>query len=317
MSRGLSRLTAAGLACALVAAACGDDGDSSEEAPATTEAAAGSTVAPTTDGEGGGIDPSLTRDDVDCSEEGLGEEEEADFTTARYVVDGILGAVCLGEDDPTLVEAWEILADITPGGQLADLALFAGFAGGGEGEEVTLAFVNVLDDDSQFQMSVNLAEADADPEESTLTMVHEFSHVFTALPTELDRTVLPEECATYDNGEGCYVEGSIMDDWILEFWGGGLIDEIDPTAEATVADGQVRCDADAGFFGAYAASSPEEDFAEAFSAFVLQLPTLAPEQEARYAFMEARPGLVEFRDRALASGYGPQSNNFDECGLAA
>jgi hypothetical protein len=314
MARRVVGPVALGLALAVVAAACGDDGDGGGAAT-TAIAPVATTEAPPL--EGGGFDPSLTRDDVDCSEEGLGEGAEFDFTTAHFVVDGDLGAVCLGEEDPTLVQAWSILSEITPGGQLADLALFAGFGGGDDGEEVTLAFVNVLDDDSQFQMSVNLAAADEDPDEFTLTMVHEFGHVFTALPTELDRFVTPEECTTYDNGEGCYIEGSLMADWVTTFWGGGLAEEVDPTVEATTAEGQDRCDVDPGFFGAYAASNPEEDFAEAFSAFVLQVPAETPEQDERYLFFEARPGLVEFRDRAVAAGYGPQAHNFDPCGEAA
>ncbi len=114
---------------------------------------------------------------------------------------------------------WETLASVTPGGQLAGLALFAGFSGGDASDsqdEVTQTFVNVVDDDSRFQMSVNLDEIEADADVATLTMVHEFSHVFTALPSELDRTVPPGECANYDNGEGCYVTGSIMAGWAAE-----------------------------------------------------------------------------------------------------
>ena len=104
-------------------------------------------------------DAGLTRDDVDCSVEGLDDTGEFQFVAAHYVVDGNLGATCFGGDDPTLTQAWEILSAIVPGGQLRDLALFGGFAGTDEGDEVTLAFVNGREGVDEFQMSVNLDEA--------------------------------------------------------------------------------------------------------------------------------------------------------------
>ncbi len=313
----------------LIASACADPeepGDTSSPAPeAEVDSSDGLPYPDEGGGEpedepgsltGGGVDPTLTRDDVDCSVEGLDDTGEFQFVAAHYVVDGNLGATCFGGDDPTLTQAWEILSAIVPGGQLRDLALFGGFAGTDEGDEVTLAFVNGREDVDEFQMSVNLDEAEALPDEFTLTMVHEFAHVFTALPTQIDRTMMPEDCFTYDNGEGCYLPDSVMNAWAQQFWGDEL-GEFDPTAEATAAAGQERCDGDAGFFGAYAASNPEEDFAESFSAWVLRVPATTAGQQERYSFMEQRPGLVEFRQRAEAAGYGPQPNNFDECGLGA
>jgi len=258
-----------------------------------------------------------TRDDVDCSQEGLGADDIVSFTTTHYVVDGALGDVCLGEADDRLTQAWDALATITPPGQLTDLGVFTGFTSAEDGEEVTLAFVNALDaDGSLFQMSVNLDTYVDDPNEAQLTMAHEFSHVFTSLPSQLDRTVeAVENCATYDNGEGCYLDDSIMYQWIRTFWGDGLIDQVDPFAEATGADGQERCDADPGFFGAYAASTPEEDFAESFSVYVFDVETFSAAQQARIDWIAAQPGLAEFRERADEAGLTGLPNNFDECGL--
>lgn len=272
--------------------------------------------------DGGGEDAAATettgsRNDVDCTAEGLGSDDAVAFTSAHPVVDGRLGEVCFGDVDQRLIDAWQSLATIAPQGQLADLGLFGGFDAVGDGDDVTLAFVNTLDDDGTlFQMSVNLVESDADPAELQLTMAHEFTHVFTALPSQVERTVEAiDACDTYYNGEGCYYDDSIMFQWIEEFWGDGLIDQIDPEAEATADDGQARCDADPGFFGAYAASTPEEDFAEAFSAFVFGIETFSDEQQERIDWIAARPGLAEYRDRAIEAGVPTPPNNFDECGL--
>lgn len=282
-----------------------DDGDQSANAAQEPSA------------EGTGTTAADTRDDVDCSQEGLGADDTVSFTTAHYVVDGALGDVCLGDADDRLTQAWDALATITPPGQLADLGVFTGFTSAEDGEEVTLAFVNALDaDGSLFQMSVNLDTYVDDPNEAQLTMAHEFSHVFTSLPSQLDRTVeAVETCTTYDNGEGCYRDDSIMHQWIQRFWGDGLIDQVDPFAEATAADGQARCDADPGFFGAYAASTPEEDFAESFSVYVFDVETFSAAQQARIDWIAQQPGLTEFRRRADEAGLTGLPNNFGECGL--
>lgn len=263
---------------------------------------------------GGEIDFSLDRSDVDCDADELNSFDGVFFTTAHVVVDGNLGAVCLGEPDEELLIAWRVLAEITPPGQLADLGLFGGYAST-EIDGTTLAFVNTLDSPgSLFQMSINLEEAENDPDELMLTMAHEFAHVFTSLSTETDRSVRITNCETYHNTEGCFREDSLMWLWIEEFWGDGLIDEINPWLTPTSSDGEPRCSINPGFLGSYAASNPEEDFAETFSGFVFRLEVESPELQAKMDWMAEQPGLVEFRDRAIAAGLGPLGNFFERCG---
>lgn len=254
--------------------------------------------------------------EIDCSGEALGNGDEFTFTTAHFVVDGELGEVCLGETNSTLNRAWSDLAAIAPAGQLADIALFGGFTGDPDSDEVTFAFVNTIDDEGDaFQMSINLQSYEENANEGLLTLAHEFTHVFTAIESELDRTVFDaDNCETYYNGEGCYTDDSIMAEWIQLFWGGGLIDEIDPDAETSTASGEERCAANPGFFGPYAASNPEEDFAETFSAYVYQLPADNDEQQAKLDWIDGQAGLAEFRERAIAAGQGPIPNGFDFCG---
>ena len=257
-----------------------------------------------------GIDPSLTRDDDLClpEEEAESDESGVEFNLAYQVVNGELGAPCFGSPDATVEGAWKVLADLVPPGQLRDLAVFAGFSSA-ETDSVTLAFVQRLDDDgTQYLMAVNIAETQADPDEATLTMAHEFTHVFTALPGEIDRFIEAEDCTTFDNGEGCYRSDSILNEWFETFWQ-------DATGDPTVeSEGEQRCSLDSGFFGSYAASTPEEDFAEAFSAYVLRVEAKTDGQQQRLDWIDQQVGLREYRDRAIALGYGPQAHNFDRCG---
>jgi hypothetical protein len=254
--------------------------------------------------------------DVDCSQEALqGGDEEFVFTSAYTVDQGRLDELCFGSDDDTILDAWQVLATISPASQLTDLVLFGGFVPDGAAAVDTLAFVNPVDSDgSGFQMSINTVDAVADPDELLLTIAHEFSHVFTATAEQLDRSdEAIGACATYFNGEGCYLPGSLMIEWIAEFWDPDVLVDVDPIAESVDAADD-RCAADDGFFGSYAATNPEEDFAEAFSAFVFGLEPQTAGQADRLEWIAAQSGLVEFRDRADGAGLTPLANNFDLCG---
>ncbi|HSM65451.1 MAG TPA: hypothetical protein VK860_04020 [Ilumatobacteraceae bacterium] len=252
----------------------------------------------------------------DCTQAALsGDDPEFVFSSAYRVVDGRLGGRCLGEDDPTILDAWEALSTIAPATQLSDLALFAGFEPDGEVAAETLAFVNALDaDGAQFQMSVNTVEAEVDPDELLLTLAHEFSHVFAGTAEQLDRTdEAIDACSTYFNGEGCYLPDSLMLAWIDAFWDDALLASVDPF-EDSPEDADARCATEDGFFGPYAATNPEEDFAEAFSAFVFGLEPDTDGQAARLDWIAGQRGLAEFRDRADSAGMTPLANNFETCG---
>ena len=254
--------------------------------------------------------------DVDCSQEALnGGDDEYLFTSAYVVNDGQLGELCFGDDNATILDAWDSLAAITPAGQLGDLTLFGGFEPDGDEAADTMAFVNTVDvDGNSFQMSINTIEAVADPDELLLTLAHEFTHVFTASPMQLDRTdEAIDDCNTYFNGEGCYADDSLMLVWIDAFWEPEVLASMDVEVDSP-DDADERCGNDDGFFGSYAATSPEEDFAEAFSAFVFRLDAVTDGQAERLSWIEEQPGLIEFRDRADDAGMTPLANNFDVCG---
>jgi hypothetical protein len=252
---------------------------------------------------------------VDCSQDALtGGDDEFVFTSMYLVDDGRLGELCFGSDDDSMLDAWDALATIAPTAQLADLVLFGGFEPAGEGADETLAFVNAVDTGTGFQMSINTIDAAADPDELLLTIAHEFSHVFTATAEQLDRSDdAIDVCDTYFNGDGCYLDDSLMTDWIVEFWEPDVLAQVDPTADSS-DDADERCTNDAGFFGSYAATNPEEDFAEAFSAYVFGLEALTDGQARRLDWIAAQPGLVEFRERADAGGLTPLANTFEPCG---
>lgn len=264
--------------------------------------------------DGGGIDYRLTRGDIDCQANGLYLLPDLPVVVAHVVVDGNLGATCFGEPDERLVDAWRVLASITPPDELHELGMFTGFVSN-EQEQTTLAFVNRIDSPrSPYQMSVNLDEADDDPIELLLTMAHEFAHVLSANPGQVDASVRLEDCRTWHNLRGCFRDDSLIWLWIETFWGEGLIDGVDQQLEPSPDVGLERCASNAGFFGPYGASHPEEDFAEAFSAFVFRIEPVSAQQRAKLAWFADRPDLVRFRNQAIESDLGPLGYRFEPCG---
>ena len=248
-------------------------------------------------------------------DEAVETDDTIEVVAAHVVVDGSLGALCFGEADESLVAAWNELAAITPPHQLSDLAVLVGFTSDDEEDGQTLAFVNPLDAEGlAFQMSINLPAFDDDRDEASLTLAHELTHVFTQTPAQLDRSADPGTCTTHFNGDGCYLPGSLMADWIDEFWPSDELATVDPDADVYPEDGEERCDLDDSFFGPYAATNPEEDFAESFSAFVYGVEARTEGQQAKLTWLAGRPGLAEFRVRAADAGLGPLDNTFEVCG---
>jgi len=263
---------------------------------------------------GGGVDFRLTRDDIDCTRRELNVYPDTPFLVAHVVVDGNLGEPCFGEPDTRLTRAWQILSTITPPGQLHDLGVFGGFVSN-ERDLTTLAFVSALDSEGPvFQMSINLVEADLDPDELMLTMAHEYAHVFTTQSSQIDRNVRPKDCHTWHNLGGCYADDSLMAEWVELFWDDGRIDQVNPKQEPSREAGIDRCLFDPSFLGPYSASHPEEDFAESFSAFVFQIDVQSRELEEKMQWFARQPRLAEFRNRAVEADLGPLRNFFERCG---
>ena len=263
---------------------------------------------------GPGADQSLVRSDDACLQ-AVDSEESVLVVTAHAVVDGRLGARCFGAPDVTLVEAWDELVAISPPGRLSHLAVVMGFEAVDEADEETLAFVNALDIDGEtFQMAINLPAFDDDRDEASLTLAHELTHVVTQTPDQLDRSTDGSSCATHFNGEGCYLPGSLLARWIDAFWTDDQLAAVDVDADVYPEDGEARCALDDSFFGSYAATTPEEDFAEAFSAFVYDVDPLTEGQRAKLEWLAGQPELAAFRSRASAAGLGPLDNLFEICG---
>ncbi|MFT7601159.1 MAG: hypothetical protein ACI8TP_004110 [Acidimicrobiales bacterium] len=246
---------------------------------------------------------------TDCLPEAVGEEDgpvEVIYTVVR----GQLESVCYGEPSSIAEEGWDALAEVAPPEQLDAVSLYAEF----RSENDTLAFAGPVDDDfDRFVIAVDRETAADDPEELRLTMLHEFAHVFTQTSDQLDLDVGLAGCETYWNGAGCFRSGSFIADWVAEFWTAEQLESLPIKGGIDEDGGELRCNLDTSFLGAYAASHPEEDFAESFSAYVFGV-EVPDDVNTKMAFFEGRPELAAFADRAAAADREGLNNNFERCG---
>mgnify|MGYP001826696293 CR=1 FL=1 len=233
-------------------------------------------------------------------------------TAMQFVVAAVPAPPCYGEPDDRLDEAWAELETIAPTEFLDDIGVLAGYEAC-EGCD-TLAFVTPLDEaGSFFLMAIDVTAAQDDPDELSLTLLHELSHVFTQDPSgQVDVDVSADVCDTYHNGNGCVTESSYLWEWMTRFWPADVLAAF-VDGEADEQAGEQRCELGGRFTGSYGASSPEEDFAEVFAAYVFDV-DFDGELAEKLAFFDDYDEFREIRSRAADVGRAGLPNTFERCG---
>lgn len=244
-----------------------------------------------------------------CEADDVGEEYGQVLVVYR-VLDSRLADVCYGEANPIVESSWDALLEFTDEQSRSSLSLFAGI----ESFSV-LAFAGPVSDFSfdDFVIAVDVFAARVDTEELRLTLAHELGHVLTQEEGQLDENGSRRNCESFHNGYSCFLRTSYLGAWTEQFWSEEALADLPRIGFDDQEEGYERCLADRTFLGSYAATHPEEDFAESFSAFVFSV--AVPEAvQPRIDFFMSYPELVAFRDRAQAAGQADLSSNFDLCG---
>ena len=154
---------------------------------------------------------------------------------------------------------------------------------GEEGEEDFVTFASVEPDAvrSKWKVYINLAALTLGEKEAVFTVIHELFHVYTLNISQINVNVSPRDCRGYSDGEVCYRLDSYLNRFYERFWKSS--DARGPSA----------------FVTEYAATGPEEDIAESFSAFVLRRKPKAAKAlaDTKVLFFYAYPELLELRRR--------------------
>ncbi len=226
-------------------------------------------------------------------------------TAIHPVVDGVLLGPCFTSvenplGDRRLTDAWEVLDVIAPDDVVDAISFAAAYERCDDCS--TVGFVQVLDDASSI---VALAlDVTADEDDLEVTITHEMAHVIAQRPgSQLDPWTKSTSCHTYHDGTGCLAGNAHLWAWIQEFWPTG-----DPAGFAAMP-----CDTGSPFTSEYAAGRPEEDFAEVFAAYVLDI-SVDPALADKLAFFDRRPEFVAIRGAARAAGLSrPDAAGFAGC----
>ena len=248
---------------------------------------------------------------VGCDRFTIGEEFGP--LLGAHGVDGgtVAPEPCFGVAVPEVVTAWRSLASVAPPSLVEAVDLVAGYEPNDSG---TLAYAGPIDDDTEgFLIAVDVEAAADDPGELELTMAHELSHVFTQVTSQLDVAVFADECDTLFNGIGCFQPDAYITSWIDEFWDPTELAALPADGATDEVGGEARCAADPSFVGSYAASHPEEDFAESFAAYVFDVP-VPTSVEPRMAFFERYDEFRSMRDAIASAGRSRPAVEMDGCG---
>lgn len=235
--------------------------------------------------------------------------------------DGDIRELCFGLRDVDVEAAWARLAELADPAHQSPVALLAVYEGNGSGV-VAYAGPSTGNGGSYAGDLWLIAAQDTatriNPVEADLTMSHELSHVFTQLDDQIDFDSLRQNgCdGRFPAFNWCFETDSYINQWVSTFWSTqelAVFDANNDTDPGNDVDSETLCVPGHDFAGTYATTSPYEDFAEAFSAYVhgVDLPNLS----AKYAFFEARPALKGYKDRAVQAGRYNYPDTFGTCGV--
>lgn len=177
-----------------------------------------------------------------------------------------------------------------------------------DGQANILAFVRQENDElTKWRMVLDLKDAfDADGnyiDDFDTTIVHEFAHLLSLNAGQMQK----KSNGTYENEEGILAEKAYLNQFYQEFWQDikADFDEIvDPNDPETAYDFYDKY-ADQ-FVSDYAATNPEEDFAETFRVFVYSnKPSEAGIKNDKISWMFDQTNLVKIRDM-IRSNYNIQ-----------
>lgn len=235
---------------------------------------------------------------------------EAEIET-HPVVDGTAAGVA-GEG----AVLWRRVEELVPEEVLAEIVTFEVFS-----DPETSGWSEPVDPEG-WHWALGLERGLADhPAELDATIVHEVAHIVTLdadqvepAPNPSRRRKLLDPCPTYLAVDVCVRDGGHLDAFFEAFWEGQLYEEWlrihDLSDDAAYEEAFGRFTASYGdrFVSEYAATSPDEDLAETFQAWVLgdDDAVVTPVVADKFRFLDGRAELadlrLEIRRRLAAAG---------------
>lgn len=224
----------------------------------------------------------------------------------------------LQEDTEAHANLWRYFTALIPASERTYLNEFIVYT---DGKDEELAAVSQsVTDPARWDLWVDISDA-KNPQDLTFTLIHEFGHLLTLNAAQIepnlrvfenydDPDIFYEEslsCPNYFAYEGCANADSYINLFIEEFW----YDIFDEWEDIDLEEDEDRYyerldefyyNYEDQFVTDYAATSPEEDVAEAFSYFILaERPEGDSIAEEKVLFFYQFPELIQLR-RQIAIG---------------
>ena len=269
----------------------------------------------------------LQKDAID----GVHEDELTSIVRYRVNEQGELGEIMYGEphshpaiqaDKELHIDLWERFTKLTP---VLDLNLIHVYELATDGPDGTVAqvlqsteeidaWIFAIDPLDVFDSSGNVLK-----EEFALTLAHEFAHLLTVSEGQIEYSEevfdtywqsayekameqARSECEQYFLHEGCSTSASYLNLFVESFWSQDMLAQFERVSQ--IEDVQLQDEALLAFYDQYyweflndyAATHPEEDFAESFAQFLLiDVDAGDSVYLQKIRFFEQFPELVEMR----------------------
>jgi hypothetical protein len=238
------------------------------------------------------------------------------LVVAAYgVEEGQLGDLRSGKAQACHTLTWRLVRHLYPPAALSLVSRFIVFEPPPRGSRSTsgrttgrtIGFVSTRDA-SLRRWTLAVSIQDLDDDLFAHTLVHELGHLLSLGPRQLTAGGSGSSCRTWATGEGCARPGSLLDGYVGRTWSPSLLREW-RAAQRIRRDSARERALDAfyerhrsRFVGPYAATDPDEDFAESFAFWCLgRTPTSPPfvsrSLRAKAAFMTGRSELRGMRER--------------------
>lgn len=225
-----------------------------------------------------------------------------------------LGLATTGTANACHHKLWNVIRAVYPPKTLALVERFIVFEGAA-GEQ-TDGFVEP-DNSGGTRWTLAISVADAPDDAVAAALVHELGHLISLNPSEVDvKSDSSNGCDTYPTGGGCSLPGSILNGYV-ETWPHAVLKKwyaIDGVVNTGAHDQQLTDlynQNSADFVNEYAATDPDEDFAETFAYWCLGAPLETPTLAAKATFIAARPEVAGILARCqLFTSAHPWSPDF-------